>query len=153
MARAAAIGAVIGLAVAGANLMRPAEAGCTRTIINRSDLVASVSRNGGPVVTIPPHASQPIHLDGPGRVDIALTCPGASPAAPELYRGGAPYTAIVDRCYYRFDDGFFHDYLGGGFFGFRKTAPLTLNNPRQGDLVVGPQLNGSCRSDGLRALY
>ena len=50
--------------------------------------------------------------------------------------------AVIDRCYIRFGDGFFEDQLGGGFFARKDTAPLALNNPRQGDLVVGPQAGG-----------
>lgn len=143
--------AAIGAGVVG--WATPAEAGCVRTIINRSNQFASVSRDGGPLVTIPPRASQAIRLQHPGRLDVTLSC---APGGAAVYQNSFSYTAIVDRCYIEFDDGFVRDYMGGGFFGFRDTGPLTLNNPRQGDLIVGPRLNPSCGfSDrsGLRARY
>lgn len=133
----------------------PAQAGCTRTIHNRSALTAVVSRDGGPWVAIPPHRSQSIRLLHPGRIDVALTC---GPGGPEsaVYRASYGYTAIIDRCYIEFGDGFVEDYFGGGTFGRAYTRPLTLNNPRQGDIIVGPRVEEICPlafRESLRARY
>ncbi len=135
----------------------PAEAGCTRSIINRSGLYAQVSRDGGPWVRIPPRAAQAIRLEHPGKLDIALTC-GRGGLAPDntVYRGALTYNAIIDRCYIEIDDGFVPDYFGGGTFGFRDTKPMTVNNPRQGDVIIGPRVDGACavlERQKLRARY
>ena len=131
----------------------PAQAGCTRSIINKSALSAVVSRDGGPWVRIPPHSSQTIRLSEPGSVSFALYCGGSPtglvppPDDRTVYRGTFRYMAALDRCYIDMTDGFFTDYLGGGFFGFapfRDIKPLTLNNPRQGDVIIGPRLDEVC---------
>ena len=144
---AAAMLAAIGAAA-------PAAAGCTRTIINRSSLTASISRDGGPAVTIPPHRSQAIRYEHPGTLAYTLTC-GRGASAP-VYTGSFNYSAIIDRCYIAFGDGFFEDQLGPGFFGTQDTKPLTLNNPRQGDVVIGPVVDAACPAPdrvGLRSQY
>lgn len=145
---------VIGLAaaavVATLAAVPAAQAGCTRSIINKSNLVAKISRDGGPWVSVSPHHRQSIRLMQPGSVEIALSCPDGTPVLQKSFA----YTAIIDRCYFEFDDGFVPDYFGGGTFGFRDTKPLTLNNPRQGDLIIGPRLEASCPSAAaLRARY
>lgn len=144
---------VIGLAataIVATLATAPAQAGCTRAIINKSGLVAKVSRDGGPWVSVPPHHRQSIRLMQPGSVDVALSCPDGTP----VWQKSFAYTAIIDRCYFEFDDGFVPDQFGGGTFGFRNTKPLTLNNPRQGDLIIGPRLEASCPSAAaLRARY
>ena len=136
-----------------------AEAGCIRRIINRSEAYAVVSRDGGPSVTIPPHRSQAIRYEHPGSVAVALTCapalPGGPPAAP-VYQASYAYEAVIDRCYIKFGDGFFERQLGPGFVGTKNTQPLTLNNPNQGDIVVGPAASAQCplpMRDTVRARY
>lgn len=131
--------ALVTLTAAGTS---SAQAGCTRQIINKSGYTALVSRDGGPWVAVRPHRSQTIRYNQSGRIDVALTCgPGALPEQ-AAYRANFDTVAVIDRCYIRFGDGFFEDQLGGGFFARKDTAPLALNNPRQGDLVVGPQAGG-----------
>ena len=120
-----------------------AEAGCTRQIINRSGYTALVSRDGGPWVAVRPHRSQAIRYHQSGRIDVALTCGrGANPES-AAFRASYGTVAVIDRCYIQFGDGFFEEQLGGGFWGRKETGPLALNNPRQGDLVVGPAA-GAC---------
>ena len=137
----------------------PAEAGCVRHIVNRSGAYAVVSRDGGPSVTIPPHRSQAIRYEHPGSVAVALACapplPGTPPAAP-VYQASYAYEAVIDRCYIKFGDGFFERQLGPGFVGTTNTQPLTLNNPNQGDIVVGPAASAQCplpMRDTVRARY
>ncbi|AWN48544.1 hypothetical protein DK419_21115 [Methylobacterium terrae] len=112
-----------------------AEAGCVRHVVNRSPYFAVASRNGGPSVGIPPHSSRSIRMLAPGRVDIAAYCAARGPRG-RLVPVGAPvardsytFTAVLDRCYYD---------LGLMGFGQGGTEPFVLNNPRDGDLVVGP---------------
>ena len=151
-------GLAAGLAVALA--AAPSEAGCVRQIVNRSAAYAVVSRDGGPGVTIPPYRSQAIRFERPGSVSVALTCappgfPGSPPAAP-VFEASYAYEAVIDRCYIKFGDRFFERALGPGFFGTRDTRPLTLNNPRQGDIVVGPAASAQCPlpvRDTVRARY
>ncbi|GJE76350.1 MULTISPECIES: hypothetical protein [Methylorubrum] len=120
-----------------------AEAGCTRQIINRSGYTALVSRDGGPWVAVRPHRSQAIRFHQSGRIDVALTCGPAAGPENAAFRASYGTVAVIDRCYIQFGDGFFEEQLGGGFIGRKDTAPLALNNPRQGDLVVGPAA-GAC---------
>ncbi|GJD61347.1 hypothetical protein [Methylobacterium frigidaeris] len=112
-----------------------AEAGCVRRVINRSPYFAVASRNGGPSVGIPPHSSRSIRMLAPGRVDIAAHCAARGPrgrlvpVGPPVAQDSYTFTAILDRCYYD---------LGLMGFGQGGTEPFVLNNPRDGDLVVGP---------------
>lgn len=121
----------------------PAQAGCTRTIVNKSPFTAVVSRDGGPGVRIPPHRSQAIRYSHPGRLDLSLVC-GHSGAGATVYRGSFTYTAILDRCYVDYGEGFFEEQIGPSFFGITDTKPLTINVPRQGDVVIGPVVEERC---------
>ena len=144
--RAAGLAAILG-GLAGGVLAAPAaEAGCTRQIINRSGYTALVSRDGGPWVAVRPRRSQAIRYHQSGRIDVALTCGrGANPES-AAFRASYGTVAVIDRCYIQFGDGFFEEQLGGGFWGRKDTGPLALNNPRQGDLVVGPAA-GACATE------
>jgi hypothetical protein len=136
-----ALGLAAALAVASTGITS-ADASCARRIVNKSGYIALVSRDGGPWVAVRPGRSQTINYYQSGRIDVALTCgPGALPEQAS-FRASYDTVAIIDRCYIRFGDGFFEDQLGGGFLGRKETGPLALNNPRQGDLVVGPQAGG-----------
>lgn len=131
-----------------------AEAGCTRRIVNKSGHIALVSRDGGPWVAVGPRRSQAIRYEHSGRIDVALTCGrGAGPEGAS-FRASYDTVAVIDRCYIHFGDGFFEDKFGPGTFGAKDTGPLVLNNPRQGDLIVGPGA-GSCAAERgtLRARY
>ena len=145
-----ALGLAAALAVAATGITS-ADASCARRIVNKSGYIALVSRDGGPWVAVRPGRSQTINYYQSGRIDVALTCgPGALPEQ-AAYRASYDTVAIIDRCYIRFGDGFFEDQLGGGFLGRKETGPLALNNPRQGDLVVGPQA-GACPATERAAL-
>lgn len=112
-----------------------AEAGCVRRVVNRSPYFAVASRNDGPSVGIPPHASRSIRMMAPGKVDIATYCAARGPrgrlvpVGPPVAQDSYTFTAIIDRCYYD---------LGLMGFGQGGTEPFVLNVPRQGDLSVGP---------------
>ncbi|MBB5762241.1 hypothetical protein ABEV34_25915 [Methylorubrum rhodesianum] len=145
-----ALGLAAALAVASTGITS-ANASCARRIVNKSGYIALVSRDGGPWVAVRPGRSQTINYYQSGRIDVALTCgPGALPEQAS-FRASYDTVAIIDRCYIRFGDGFFEDQLGGGFLGRKETGPLALNNPRQGDLVVGPQA-GACPETERAAL-
>lgn len=144
--RGLSIAAGIAAALGGLIAAGSAEAGCTRQIINRSGYTALVSRDGGPWVAVGPRRSQSIRYRDSGRIDVALTCGrGAGPEA-AAFRASYGTVAVIDRCFIVFGDGFFEPQLGGGFFGRKATGPLALNNPRQGDLVVGPAA-GACAAE------
>ena len=145
-----ALGLAAALAVASTGITS-ANASCARRIVNKSGYIALVSRDGGPWVAVRPGRSQTINYYQSGRIDVALTCgPGALPEQAS-FRASYDTVAIIDRCYIRFGDGFFEDQLGGGFLGRKETGPLAINNPRQGDLVVGPQA-GACPATERAAL-
>jgi len=131
----------------------PADAECIRTLVNRSNLTLVASRDGGPPVEIPPHRSQAIRYRQSGHLDLSLSCGRPAESAP-VYRTSYDTVAEIDRCYLQFGSRFFENELGRGFFGTRNTAPLTLNNPRQGDVVVGPQADALCPAGPvLRSRY
>ena len=121
-----------------------AEAGCLRRVYNRSAYVLVASRDGGPPVTLMPGRSVPLRLERPGTLSLTAYCavPGAgsSPVAEARF----DYEAVLDRCFIRFGNTFFTPQLGRGFFGGQETAPFTVNNPRQGDLVLGPFAAPAC---------
>lgn len=141
-----ALGIAAALVAVTAAATSSAEASCARRIVNRSGTIALVSRDGGPWVAVRPNRSQTIHYYQSGRIDVALTCgPGALPEQAS-FRASYDTVAVIDRCYIRFGDGFFENQLGGGFLGRKETGPLALNNPRQGDLVIGPTA-GTCPAE------
>ncbi|MBB3902525.1 hypothetical protein [Methylobacterium brachythecii] len=144
--RATTIGFIVTGLLAGL-AAAPAEAGCTRKIVNKSALTALISRDGGPWVTVPPHHSQSIVFSQPGKVDVALVCGRGGPEG-AVYRSSLSYSAIIDRCYYEIGNGFFEEQLGPGFaLGTEDTAPLTVNTPRQGDVVIGPRVEARCPAE------
>ncbi|GAB6842800.1 hypothetical protein [Methylorubrum rhodinum] len=148
------IAAVLGGLAGGLLAASSAEAGCTRQIINRSGYTALVSRDGGPWVAVRPHRAQAIRYAHSGRIDVALTCGRGALPESAAFRASFGTVAVIDRCYIQFGDGFFEEQLGGGFWGRKDTGPLALNNPRQGDLVVGPAA-GACAPErgALSARY
>ena len=65
--------------------------------------------------------------------------------------GGTPveqrtfdYEAVLDRCFVRFGGDLFVPQLGRGFIGLQETAPFTVNNPQQGDIILGPGVQPAC---------
>lgn len=124
--------------------MGTAEASCLRQVANRSTLTLVVGQEGGPAVTVRPGTSRTIRLEGPAPVDISGYCGG-------VLRGGVPLgqpvlqrsfavTAVKDRCFYEVGNGFFERELGPSFFPREDAGAFALNNPRQGDLALGPSI-------------
>ena len=121
-----------------------AAAGCTRRISNRSAYLLVVSQDGGPPFTVRPGTSKPIRLSQPGKLDLAVYC--SAYGGQTLLDGSQEYVAqsqftyeaVLDRCYIEFGTQFFVPQLGRGFFGMQGTKPFTLNNPNQGDIILGP---------------
>ncbi|HEX8416442.1 MAG TPA: hypothetical protein VF641_02460 [Methylobacterium sp.] len=104
-----------------------AQAACTRQVINRTPHVVVASQDGGPSFTVQPRRSRTIRYVTSGRVDIAVHCRAPArglPLGPPAHAATFDTTAILDRCFVDID--------GGGH------QPVTLNNPRQGDIVVAP---------------
>lgn len=125
-----------------ANSLGTAEASCLRQVANRSTLTLVVSQGGGPAVTVRPGTSRTIRLDGSAPIEISGYCGG-------VLRGGVPLgqpvlqrsfavTAVKDRCFYEVGNGFFERELGPSFFPREDAGAFALNNPRQGDLAIGP---------------
>jgi hypothetical protein len=84
----------------------------------------------------------PVRLSRPGQIDVSAYCgiPGGEPVLHRTF----DYEAVLDRCFVRFGDDLFVPQLGRGFFGTQETAPFTVNNPRQGDIVLGPAAQPAC---------
>ena len=121
-----------------------AYAACTRRVYNRSALVLVASQEGGPTFVLKPRASTAIRLSQRGTVTLAAYCrPLARGAAPggldePVARVQLGYEAVLDKCFIEFGTNVFQSELGRGFIGMNGTAPFTVNNPRQGDIVLGP---------------
>lgn len=123
-----------------------ASAGCVRQIINRSTYVLTARRDGGPAVTILPGQAVEVRLSHPGQLDFAAYCgaPGPDGALTPITKATFAYQAVIDRCYIEFGSQAFLPQLGRGFFATQGTAPFTVNNPRQGDVILGPFTAESC---------
>lgn len=133
---------LLGVATAASD----ASAECLRRIYNRSAFVLVASQDGGPPATILPGQSLPVALVQPGRFALSAYCgiPGPDGALTPVTQASFEYQAVLDRCFVRFGTEAFVPQLGRGFFGQQGTAPFTLNNPRQGDVVLGPFNAPSC---------
>lgn len=133
-----------GAALAASTVLMAGEASaaCVRHVYNRSPMVLVATQDGGPSVIVRPGTSRSIRLSGPGKLDLAGYC------SPRNLRGdpaalGQPvvqetfgYQAVLDRCYVEFGHDFFNRELGRGFLPYEGTSPFTLNNPKQGDVVL-----------------
>jgi hypothetical protein len=130
-------------------IVSDASADCLRRVYNRSSLVLVARQDGGLPATLLPGQSLTVRLSRPGQIDISAYC--GIPRA-----GGAPvmqrtfdYEAVLDRCFVRFGSDLFVPQLGRGFFGTQETAPFTVNNPQQGDIVLGPSAQPACAVPGV----
>lgn len=122
----------------------PASADCLRRVYNRSTLVLVARQDGGPPAMLLPGQSLTLRLSRPGQIDLSAYC-----GIPQA--GGAPveqrtfdYEAVLDRCFVRFGGDLFVPQLGRGFIGLQETAPFTVNNPQQGDIILGPAAQPAC---------
>lgn len=143
-------GAGILLAIAGTvSVVSGASADCLRRVYNRSGLVLVARQDGGPPATLLPGQSLSLRLSRPGQIDLSAYCgiPDVS-GAPVLQRT-FDYEAVIDRCFVRFGGDLFVPQLGRGFIGLQETAPFTVNNPRQGDIILGPAAQSSCAVPGI----
>lgn len=133
----------IGLAAAALALTATgASADCLRRIHNRSAYLLVASHDGGPAITVPPGRSATYRMARPATLALTARCPyGGGEAISERF----DYEAVQDRCFIRFGGQAFQPQLGKGFLGTQGTAPFTVNNPRQGDVVLGP-VPGACRN-------
>ncbi len=141
-------GILIGLA-GTVSVASGASADCLRRVYNRSGLTLVARQDGGPPATLLPGQSLPVRLSRPGQLDLSAYCgiPGQG-GTPVLQRT-FDYEAVLDRCFVRFGGDLFVPQLGRGFIGLQETAPFTVNNPRQGDIVLGPAVGASCAVPGV----
>lgn len=121
-----------------------AAAGCLRRVYNRSAYVLVASRDGGPAVTILPGRSVPLRLERPGTLNVAAYCDVSGAGGGPLAQASFSYTAVQDRCFIDFGDPWFRPQMGKGFWGMQGTAPFTVNNPEQGDVILGPFASEAC---------
>lgn len=141
-------GVMLGL-VGTVAIVSDASADCLRRVYNRSGLVLVARQDGGPPATLLPGQSLTVRMARPGQIAIAAYCgvPGAG-GAPILQRS-FDYEAVLDRCFVRFGSDLFVPQIGRGFFGTQETAPYTVNNPQQGDIVLGPTAQPACPTPGI----
>jgi len=138
-------GLVLGLAGTIA-VVSDASADCLRRIYNRSTYTLVARQDGGPPATLLPGQSLPVRLSRPGQIAISAYCGLPGSGAGPVTQASFDYEAVLDRCFIRFgSDEFFASQLGRGFFGTQETAPFTVNNPKQGDIVLGPSALPVCR--------
>jgi hypothetical protein len=138
-------GLVLGLAGTIA-VVSDASADCLRRIYNRSTYVLVARQDGGPPATLLPGQSLPVRLSRPGQIAISAYCGLPGSGAGPVTQASFDYEAVLDRCFIRFgSDEFFASQLGRGFFGTQETAPFTVNNPKQGDIILGPSALPVCR--------
>lgn len=141
-------GVVLGLA-GTISVVSDASADCLRRIYNRSTYVLVARQDGGPPATLLPGRSLPVRLSRPGQIDISAYCGRPEAGGAPITQASFDYEAVLDRCFVRFgSDEFFASQLGRGFFGTQETAPFTVNNPRQGDIVLGPSALPACPVPG-----
>lgn len=117
-----------------------ASAACSRHVYNRSPYALVVSQNGGPQTLVRPGRSLPVRLDGPGRLDLQAFCadparqaPGGAPVAQESFS----YVSDPGICFVRFGSDLLLPYANR-IDPANGTMPFVVNNPRQGDIVLGP---------------
>ncbi|GJD54635.1 hypothetical protein [Methylobacterium dankookense] len=124
--------------ILGTTWSAAADAGCLRRVYNRSAYVLVASRDGGPPVTLLPGRSVPLRLEHPGRLNLTAYCAVPGAASRPVAEASFDYEAVLDRCFVRFGDAGLRPEFGGGFSGKQGTAPFTVNNPAQGDVILGP---------------
>lgn len=129
---AAAIAALIA-ASAGA-----ASAACTRHVYNKSPYLLAVSQNGGPAAMLRPGASEAVRMDSAGRIELSAYCPDPS-GTPGTPAAQAAYDYIADPgiCFVKWAFNGLTPYANRIDVG-NGTAPFVVNNPQQGDVVLGP---------------
>ncbi|MCJ2051220.1 hypothetical protein [Methylobacterium sp. J-070] len=121
-----------------------ASADCLRRVYNRSGLVLVARQDGGPPATLLPGQSLPVRLSRPGQLDLSAYCGIPGEAGSPVLQRTFDYEAVLDRCFIRFGGDLFVPQLGRGFIGLQETAPFTVNNPQQGDIILGPTAQASC---------
>lgn len=134
-----------GVAAALASLSLPADAGCLRQVYNRSPFALLVTQDGGPSFMVRPRSSRSIRLSAPGKLDLTAYCSSSGLGAP-LAQQSFTYQVVLDRCFFETGPGFFQQELGPGFLPREGTAPFTLNNPKQGDVVLAADGSACARS-------
>ena len=147
--RIGSVWAGVALGLAGAiSVVSDASADCLRRIYNRSSYVLVARQDGGPPATLLPGQSLPVRLSRSGQFELSAYCgiPGAGSSP--VTQASFAYEAVLDRCFVQFGTDFFASQIGRGFFGGQETAPFTVNNPRQGDVILGPSELPACPVPG-----
>lgn len=128
--------ALVALAASGG----AASAACTRAVYNNSPYLLAFSQDGGPGVTVRPGGRAPIRLaPGGGRIALAAYCPGygLEPAGQPIAQEAFDYVADPGVCFMKWAINGLTPYanridLENG------TRPFVVNNPHQGDVILGP---------------
>ena len=118
-----------------------ASADCIRHVYNRSPLTLVGAQQGGPSFLVRPGTSRAIRLSGPGSLELSGYCDPYGLREGGRADGAAVqtslrYTAVLDRCYMEIGHDFFDRELGRGFLPRDSFEPFTVNNPKQGDVVL-----------------
>ena len=148
-AKSKCLHAVLASALLTTGLVGTASADCLRRVSNRSAYVLVGHQDTGAGFVLRPGRSATVRLARPGRFDLTAYCSPVDRLGRPMLGGREAarlridYEAVLDRCYMKIGDGFFETALGPGFAGTQDTAPFTVNNPRQGDIVLG-RFNAAC---------
>jgi len=121
-----------------------ASADCLRRVYNRSNLVLVARQDGGPPTVLLPGQSVAMRLSRPGQIDLSAYCSIPRAGGTPVEQRTFDYEAVLDRCFVRFGGDLFVPQLGRGFIGLQETAPFTVNNPQQGDIILGPVAQPAC---------
>lgn len=118
-----------------------ASADCIRHVYNRSPLTLVGAQQGGPSFVVRPGTSRAIRLSGRGSLELSGYCDaygarGGDGAGGAAVQTSLRYTAVLDRCYMEIGHDFFDRELGRGFLPRDSIEPFTVNNPKQGDVVL-----------------
>lgn len=133
------------LSLAGSVLVpASASADCLRRVYNRSTLVLVARQDGGPPTVLLPGQSVAMRLSRPGQIDLSAYCGIPQAGGTPVEQRTFDYEAVLDRCFVRFGGDLFVPQLGRGFIGLQETAPFTVNNPQQGDIILGPGVQPAC---------
>jgi hypothetical protein len=140
--------AALGVGLLGSSLAASssASADCLRRIYNRSSFVLVARQDDGLPTTILPGRALSVRLSRPGKIDLSAYCgvPGTGGALKPIVEDFFDYEAQIDRCFIKFGGQLFLPQLGRGFIALQGTAPFTVNNPQQGDIILGPISDASC---------
>lgn len=129
---------IAGLLAAGLATLLPgeADAACTRRVVNRSPYTLFARQEGGPAFVVPSGRTRAVSLAQPGRMSFEAYCPGTAPGAGSpIVSDSFRYAVDGPECSYQWGL-YTSQFSRAGFVP--DPEPFVLNNPKQGDIVLGP---------------